>query len=97
LSFSLPGFSVALQYRDWLFRQPCKTAFLLYGKEMTTAACDKYGFKTLKVGEFKYVTGVKPKHAQMMAAAYVKRYPLMVHRDFIWLPVEGGVKIERVR
>ena len=58
---------------------------------------DKYGFKFLKVGEVKYVTGVKRKHAQMMAATYVRRYPLMVHKDFLWTDVNGGIKVERVR
>jgi len=58
---------------------------------------DKYGFKFLPVGGIKYVTGASKKHAQMMAATYVRRYPWMIHRDFVWTAVEGGVKIERVR
>ena len=66
-------------------------------KTMTPNTRDKYGFKSLQVGEFRFVTGVCKKHAQMMAATYCRRYPEMVHRDFVWTNVNGGVKIERVR
>ena len=59
---------------------------------------DKYGFKTLSVGETKTVPDVRPKHAQMMAATYCRRYPEMVHKDFTWKPLPGGgVEIRRVR
>ena len=64
---------------------------------MKQTSRDKYGFKSLKVGEFRFVTGVNKKHAQMTAATYCRRYPEMVHRYFVWTNVNGGVRVERVR
>ena len=58
---------------------------------------DKYGFKSMRVGQSRFVPGVKKKHAQMMAATYVRRYPHMVHRNFVWCDVPGGVEVKRVR
>ena len=58
---------------------------------------DKYGFKSLATGESKIVPGATPEHAQMMCATYVRRYPYMVHKDFVWSAVPGGVKVKRTR
>lgn len=58
---------------------------------------DKYGFKTLLVGEEKMLFGVKPMHAQMTYYRYCERYPDMVHRDFEWEAIKGGVVVRRTR
>lgn len=57
---------------------------------------DKYGFKSLLVGEWQIVWDVEPKHAQMTFAQYKKRYPHLAFRQFLWWKVLGGTKVERV-
>jgi len=58
---------------------------------------DKYGFKSLQVGETQMVFGVRRKHAQMTCAKYVVRHPYLIHRDFVWRDMIGGIVVERVR
>ena len=58
---------------------------------------DKYGFKSLQVGETRMVFGVCRKHAQMTCAKYVARHAYMIHRDFVWRDMIGGIVVERVR
>ena len=58
---------------------------------------DKYGFKSLQVGETRMVFGVRRKHAQMTCAKCVVRHAYMIHRDFVWRDILGGIEVERVR
>ena len=58
---------------------------------------DKYGFKSLEVGGKQMVFGVRRKHAQMNCAKYVVRHAHMIHRDFVWRDILGGIEVERVR
>tara|TARA_R110000868_G_scaffold381744_1_gene648153 strand:+ start:891 stop:1115 length:225 start_codon:yes stop_codon:yes gene_type:complete len=65
--------------------------------DMTTAACDKYGFKTLAVGDQKIVMGVAPKHAQMMYYRYCVRKPELIDREFEWVGIYCGVIVRRIK
>ena len=68
----------------------------MYGVDMTTAHCDKYGFKAMQVGDFRFVTGVEPKHAQMAFYKHKIRHQHLRNRQFLWWAVNGGIKVERV-
>ena len=65
----------------------------MYGVQMKIG---KYRFKQMQVGDFIYVTGVSPKHAQMAWYKMKKRHPELRDRQFLWWPVNGGTRIERV-
>ena len=64
---------------------------------MTTKNCDKYGFKTIVVGESKFIPGGKRYQARQMETRYVLRYPEMIHKDFILTQTADGLLVERVR
>lgn len=64
---------------------------------MNPSPRDKYGFKSLAVGESKTVQGATKKQAQSAASMYANRHECMVHRDFVWSAVAGGVEVKRIR
>lgn len=56
----------------------------------------KYRFKTMQVGDIWYVTGVNTRHAQQAWYRTAKRNPEIAGRQFLWVDVNCGVKVERV-
>ena len=58
---------------------------------------DKYGFKSTEIGEERMLFGVTAKHAQMTYYRYCERYPEMIHKDFVWKNIIGGVVVRRTR
>jgi hypothetical protein len=64
---------------------------------MEMSSRDKYGFKSLAVGESRFVAGATVKTARIVCGAYVRRHPEMIHKDFVWRSADGGVVVERTR
>jgi hypothetical protein len=56
----------------------------------------KYNFEAMRVGDVRYVTGVRIDHAQQAWYRYKKRHPELRDRQYQWWAVNGGIRIERV-
>lgn len=56
----------------------------------------RYNFRSMSIGDFKFITGVKPKHPQMAWYRYKSRHPELRNRQYQWWAVNGGIRLERV-
>ena len=56
----------------------------------------KFNWMNMDIGDIWYVTGATTEHAQQAWYRFKSRNPYVACRQYLWHPVNGGVRIERV-